>query len=186
MKQNSIQEKVTYSPTEFGSVNNYTAQEYKIINGRIGDNEIYRKKYKERRKGNPSLDDWIDMRIENIDSAIDKSPRLTQDTILYRYGEIPLDISEGGVGKWKGYTSTTYQEATADRFKNGYDYDQPDRYKLKIYASEGTKGVLCNQQFEAIVEHEWLLPRNQRYQVLSVNHETKEAEIVLLPPSNEY
>lgn len=175
MRQNNQQEKVDYTPYEFGSCNNYSVNDFKLVNGQIYDTDYY----KGRKKDSPSIDDFINDRKEHLDSAIEKSPPLTQDTTFYRYGFFPKGMKIGDTGKFKGYTSTTYQEETAEKFKEGYYGGEQDRYKIVIRAPKGTKGVLLNQQFEAITEHEFLLGRNQKYIILNVNDETHEVEIGL-------
>lgn len=175
MRQDSVQKRINYTPNEFGAVNNYSCNEYKLINGQIYGTDYY----KQRKKDSPNIDEWVNMRKENLDSAIKKSPPLVMDTTLYRYGDFPSGLKVGDTGKFKGYTSTTYQEKTSEKFKKGYDGKEEGRYKITIRSPAGTKGVLLNDTFEAIKEHEWLLPRNQKWMVLSVNDETREVEIGL-------
>ena len=171
--QDQVQKRVKYAPEEFGGVNNFGSNEYKLVNGKIYDTDYYKWK-----KGT-TLDEFIDRRIEQIDSAIERSPPLSRDTTFFRYGFFPSGMKVGDTGKFKGYTSTTYQEKTAERFKEGYDGGEEGRYKITIKAPKGTKGVLLNEQFEAMREHEFLLSRNQRYMVLEVNDTTREVVIGL-------
>ena len=173
MHQDKLQKKVDYTPNEFGSVNNFACQEYKLVNGRIYDTDYYKSRKSQ------GVDEWIDMRMENLDSAIDKSPPLDFDATLFRYGDFPTGMKVGETGKFKGYTSTSLQEETAERFKDGFDHDATGRYKITIRTPKGTKGVLLNDTFEGMKEHEFLLGRNQKYIVLSVNDETREVEIGL-------
>lgn len=175
LHQDQLQKRVTYEPNEFGAVNNFACQEYKLINGSIYKTDYY----KERKRNNPNIDEWVNMRKENLDSAIDRSPPLDIDTTFYRYGDFPSGLRVGDTGKFKGYTSTTYQEKTAERFKDGYDHDSSGRYKITIKAPKGTKGVLLNDTFEGVKEHEFLLGRNQKYMVLEVNDDTHEVVIGL-------
>lgn len=177
LNQDKVQKKVDYTMEEFAGVNHYSVNDYKLINGKLDPTGEYGDYY-EKHTG---MSGYVDDNIEWIDQAIEKSPSLLKDTVVYRYGALPHDISEGDVGKFKGFTSTSFQEGTVEKFKNGYYGDLDTRYKLKIYAPKGTRGVLVNDTFEAVKEHEWLLPRNQRYYVVSVNHDTMEAEILLLP-----
>jgi len=176
LNQDKLQKETTeYLPEEFGSVNNYACNEYKLVNGYFYNTDYY----KSRKKDNPNINEWIDMRIKYLDSAIDKSPGLAVDSTFYRYGDFPSGMKVGDTSKFKGYTSTSYQEATAERFKEGYDHDSTGRYKITIKAPAGTKGVLLNDTFEGVKEHEYLLSRNQRYMVLEVNDTTREVVIGL-------
>ncbi|MBR0271708.1 MAG: hypothetical protein IJQ68_06945 [Methanobrevibacter sp.] len=108
---------------------------------------------------------------KNLDSAIEKSSGLTQDTILYRaddYFDITLDI--GDYGNFSGFTSTSFQKRGADQF-----FDE-ERYMVKILAPKGTKGIAMNGGHgwrAKTSEHEYLLPKNSRYIVLDVNHDPK-------------
>ena len=174
-EQDFLQKNVTYAPEEFGSVNNYACNEYRLVNGYFYDTDYYNG----RKSDNPNIQEWVDMRIRNLDSAIDKSPPLSHDTTFYRYGFFPQGMKVGDTGKFKGYTSMTYQEKTAERFKEGYYGGEEGRYKITIKAPHGTKGVLLNDTFEGVKEHEFLLGRNQRYMVLEVNDDTREVVIGL-------
>ena len=173
MHQDQLQKRVNYPLEEFGGVNNFGTNEYKLVNGKIYDTSYYRE-----RKPN-GVDDWIDMRINHLDSAIDRSPPMDTDVTLFRYGHFPSGMKVGDTGKFKGYTSTSLQEASAERFKDGFDHDASGRYKIIIRTPKGTKGVLLNDTFETMREHEFLLGRNQKFMVLSVNDETREVEIGL-------
>ena len=164
-----------YTLEEFGSLNNYACREYKEINGYFYNTDYY----KNRKQDNPNIDDWIEMRVKNIDSAIEKSPPLIHDATFFRYGYFPTGMKVGETGKFEGYTSMTFQEKTAERFRKGYENNEEGRYKINIKAPKGTKGVLLNDTFEGVKEHEFLLQRNQRYMVLDVNDETREVTIGL-------
>lgn len=124
----------------------------------------------------------ITSNIKYVDEMMDMSPPLAQDTILHRYGRIPLDIGEGEHGVFNGYTSTSYNYyMTADEefHKKGWIGD--NRYQLKIYAPKGTNGVLLSDKENLYDgwQSEFLLNRNQKFIVLSKNEETREAEILL-------
>lgn len=174
--QDQIQKKVNYTQEEFAGVNHYSCNDYRLINGKLDPDGEYGEYYNSRQE----LSNYVDDNIKWLDDAISKTPPLATDTILYRYGALPEGLIVGDVSRFKGFTSTSYQEGTVEKFKNGYYGDLKDRYKLKIYAPKGSKGVLVNDTFEAMKEHEWLLPRNQRYYVVSINNDTMEAELLLL------
>lgn len=117
----------------------------------------------------------VQQQADAIHNAILKSPRLQQDTVLYRGGRWVSGLKAGDKGEFSSFSSTSYQESIAKGFGGG------DRYKIKIYAPKGTKGVLVNDDFDnEYHQHEWLLDKGQKYVVLSQNDETHEVEILLL------
>ena len=176
MHQDRLQKtEASYTLEEFGGINNYACNEYKLINGSIYDTPYY----EQRKKDSPNIDNWINMRKEQMDRAIERSPPLDVDVTLFRYGDFFEGMKVGDTGKFKGYTSTSLQEATAEQFKNGYYGDTKNRFKITIRANKGQKGILLNDTFETVKEHEWLLPRNQKFIVLGIDYNTKEVEIGL-------
>ena len=60
------------------------------------------------------------------------------------------------------------------------------RYKLKILGPKGQKGIAMNAKNDGVRitrhthEHEFLLPKNQKFQVLEVDHHKHEATILLI------
>ena len=116
--------------------------------------------------------------VKDIDGLMDRSQGLLQDTVLYRVGHWDIHLNPGDHAKWKGYTSTTYQEGVI----NAYKEDHHAAMKIIIHAPKGTKGIAGNNPpvFDnGIGEHEYALPRNTGYTVLSIDYETMTAEIVL-------
>lgn len=145
--------------------------------------------------------------VKEMEQIINDAPRLVTDTVLYRGGDLPEGIKVGEVGTFKAFTSTSAQEYKADFFKhtNGHEIDENSgRYKITIYAPQGTKCAkmtsevytegrenfskferdMINPKF--LWEDEFLLQKNQRYQVISINEETKEAEIMLINEGYAY
>lgn len=60
------------------------------------------------------------------------------------------------------------------------EFDE-ERYLIEIYADKGNTGISVNENFGSLYsEEEYLLPRNQRYEVIDVDHENKKAKIHLL------
>ena len=171
MHQDLLQKRINYPLEEFGGVNNFGTNDYKLVNGKLYDTDYYKQR--------TGMSSYVDERIDQLDSAIDRSPPMDTDVTLFRYGHFPSGMKVGDTGKFKGYTSTSFQEETAERFKNGFDHDSSGRYKITIRTPKGTKGVLLNDTFETMKEHEFLLGRNQKFMVLSVNDETREVEIGL-------
>ena len=120
--------------------------------------------------------------IEILDNMIEKSPPLQQNTLLYRVGVFDSNLMPGDTGKFKSYTSTSFNSYVAKVGIGKYTGFKPskDCYQLKIYAPKGTKGVVpCGNTGCMDWQSEFTLGRNQKYIVISVDHLNKEAEILL-------
>ena len=133
--------------------------------------DIYNKKYLKE------LDDAQQSRMKNIDKLMNKSKGLSENTVLYRAGKFDVHLREGDHAKWKGYTSTSFQRATAEEYGGG-------RFDVMyvVHAPKGTKGVAGNDRRNfknGFLEHEYTLPRNTGYTVLSVDPDNRIVEIVL-------
>lgn len=120
---------------------------------------------------------------DTLHQVCEKSPPLQQNTVLYRYGRIPNDVIEGGHGTFKGFIGACYGEGSLDGITDQLTQwaDPTTRYKLKIYAPKGTKGVAITHECgaENPYQNEFLIDKGQKFIVLSRNDETKEAEILL-------
>lgn len=176
-KQNEIQNKVNYTGDEKQSMSFWQGDGYSEINGKIYNTESYQGicQYAEDiQRYNKELD----THMKNIDSAIDKSPGLAQDTILYRGGHWDTTLKKGDKGTFKGYSSTSYSNEDMGMF-SGFG---EERYTMEIYADKGTKGISINDTFGGLSgEKEFLLPRNQNYEVIEVDNKNRVAKIHLLP-----
>lgn len=139
---------------------------------------------------NDGRGDWHSMSVQEesdrISKVIDKSPRVQEDCIVYRYGELPLDIEVGGHGTFKSFTSTSYNPYIAfDNIPNGGtwvqgSHEQEVRYKMRIFTPSGTKGVVLNEHTGCMDwQSELLLDKGQRYIVLARNDKEKTADILL-------
>lgn len=120
--------------------------------------------------------------IEILDNMIEKSPPLQQNTVLYRVGFFDENLKPGETGKFKSYTSTSFNSYVAKNGIKKYAGFNPskDSYQLKIYAPEGTKGVVpCHNTGCRDWQSEFTLGRNQKYVVINVDHYKKTAEILL-------
>ena len=130
----------------------------------------------------------IDVTLEDQDryltSAIDKSPPLQQDTVLYSYRELPADIQVGDHGTFRGYSSCSYNPFVIESIEKSGGWVQGEkdrRYKVKVYAPFGTKGLVVGDTTSTnwSWQSEWLLGKNQRYIVWSKNDFDRTAEIIL-------
>ena len=107
-------------------------------------------------------------KILDIDEIIIGSPRLLQDTALVRYGH--FDESMCVVGEtfsFEGFLSTSYDDMTQKPDATSHFADKPNRWKIIILTPEGTRGTRLNNQFNALTtEREWLLAREQEFEVV--------------------
>lgn len=119
--------------------------------------------------------------IVDMDTSIEKSPNLLQDTFFVRFGHFNDEwCEEGKVVKYDGYTSTTYESGAAQHFESKME-DNPNRWAILIMADEGSNGVRLNNQFSALTtEREWLLARNQKFEVIEFDKKNRTAVIKLI------
>lgn len=172
-QQQYQKEKVKITREERDELLDYSGINFEFINDKIYNDKRFRELI---RKGLIDEDDEdLSNSIHTLNKALNKGKGLLQDTILYRFGHWD-NLKEGEIGVWDGITSTTYQEESSYTFDNS-----ENRKLLKIYAPKGTKGLVINQDngLAQYNEHEFLMPSNVRYYVLSNNND--EIEILLLP-----
>lgn len=109
--------------------------------------------------------------IAYIDSAIAKTPELEQDTALVRYGHFDESMCElGEIFDLEGFLSTSYDDVTREANATDHFARKCHRWKITILAPKGTRGIRLNNFFHALTsEREWLLDRNQKFEVLEYN-----------------
>ena len=131
---------------------------------------------------------WVDMTIPQqisvLDTIMGKNPTVQMDSLVYRYGELPLDIQVGDHGRFKGYISTSYNPFVAFKdIPEGGLWVQGEkniRYKMRIFTPKGTRGVVLNRNNGCMDwQSELLLDRNQRYIVLNKNDVDMTADILI-------
>ena len=125
-----------------------------------------------------SLNDTQRTQMKTIDNLMEKSPGLLQDTILYRGGHFNIHLKAGDNFSFKGYVSTTFQESTSDVYKDsGDDFDMT----YVIHAPKGTKGICGGDDSfnNNNWEHEYVLPRNTKFTVLSIDYDAMTCEVVI-------
>ena len=172
-EQNAIYTKDNVSDSEKHSMDWYFAGDMNNLNKTIyGFTNSLGKHFDKK------LDDEQKRNVKDIDNLMNRSPPLQQATTFYRIGHWDIHLKPGDHGKWKGYTSTTYQERVTDAYKE----DHTDAMKMIILAPQGTKGITgYNPPLfrNDIGEHEYTLPRNTGYTVLDVDYDTMTATIIL-------
>ena len=191
-KQIDIQNKINLTMAEESDLHAYGGKPHAYINGFLKKNDDWdkfvldmsSKGYSEEEliKGSNSLRGMEDI-ISNMDSAMVKSSGLTQDTVIFSGTEFDGTLRAGDFSSFTEYRSCSYQYDSAESFKIG----NPDRYMVKIYAPEGQKGIAMNAKMSDgnrlgfySHEHEFLLPRDQEFQVIDVDHFNKQATILLI------
>ena len=181
MKQIHEQEKVDFTDDEIDYIYDYTDEGYSRVNPMLYDNDDWHRAIDNGWVIESDIEYYEDER-KHLDSAIEKAPRLTQDTILFHGGIFDGDLKVGDVSNWKGFTSTSYDESVSRDVFTGNNYENPE-YLVKIYAPKGTKGVVITGELGQGMEHEFLLKENQRFQVLNIDKNTNppSAEVLLLP-----
>ena len=151
------------------SLINWAGDESEIINGKIYNDDYYKNMIAKGRY----TDAFIDHMIDDIDNCIEEAPPLQEDTILWMGREFDETLRVGEESSYDGFCSSSFQERIADNH-SGYG----EKYKVKIKAPKGTKGV-CIQYAEE-EEHEFLLGRNQRFIVEDIDTVNKTATIRLI------
>ena len=176
-KQINAQKNINWTTDEKFAMDRWYSTSYWQINGYIKNSKEYQEYLlslpnKERKK----FIKEIRQRVEYIDSAMAKTEGLTQKTTLYRSGEIDLDLNEGDVGIWNTVTSTSFQKSAAEGYK------EEGRYAITILADKGQKGIAANDPtFSSFThEHEFTLPRRQKYEIIEVDHNKKTATVLLI------
>ena len=181
----NIQDKIGLTSDESWALGRYGGENYELINGFLTKNEVW-EEYLEKglSKGwteKKVIEDFENTFIKHIDSAMGKSPGLTQDTVIFSGTEFDGTLRVGDFSSFDVYRSCSYQLDSAESF------NYPERYMVKIYAPKGQKGIAMNgngNNGERLGfyshEHEFLLPRNQKFQVIEVDHDNKQATIMLI------
>lgn len=120
-----------------------------------------------------------------LSEAIDKSPRLLEPTLLYRFGHFEKGMKAGDTGKFDAFLSATFNEYVARKGIKNMNYlklaeSRKSRYQMRIYAPKGTKGMVLNRYNGCDdFQSEFLIDKGQKYIVLNVNDKKKTVDILL-------
>lgn len=119
--------------------------------------------------------------IKKTSDVIDKSPRLVQDTVFYRYGEWTPNLKTGDWGNLKGFLSCTYNPFVAEDSIKGANWVDSNRYNMRVFALKGTKGmVMDSNNFGTANRYsEWMLDNNQRFVVLNQDDTNHTVDILI-------
>lgn len=183
-KQIELQEKIIFPPNEFNSVRAYGGVNHAKINGYIRKNEdwsSYLSTMLTKGHSKKEMIKEVETLIKDIDDAMQRTPALQQDSTIFRACDtFGAYLRKGDIDSFKGYASCSFQMESAEGF------DDTGRYMLKILAPKGQKGIAMNAKNNGdkityfTHEHEFLLPKNQKFQVIEVDHKSKTATILLI------
>ncbi len=202
--QEDLQDRVEYTDLEKESLHEYSTSSFipigLCLNG-VGDwqeiadedyyvhcivtddGKFYTGAFLRDENGEIIEDIELQKQIKAIGTAIEKSPSLQENTLLYRNGQLPLDIEVGDHGKFKSFLSTSYNDFIAFEDVPTGDWTQGSkdhRYNIRIFAPKGTKGIVLNRHNNCKNwQSELLLDKGQRYVVLAKNDDDMTADILL-------
>lgn len=129
---------------------------------------------------NGVTDDYAQDAIPILDDLIETSPGLNQHTKLYSGMILDESLEVGETGVLKGYQGTSFFEEGATPFARA-----EDRWLVEVYGKQGQKGICMNGKngngfTDYPHEHEYLLPRNQKYIIIEKNDANHTAKILLI------
>jgi hypothetical protein len=131
-KQIELQEKIILNWKELHSVKTYGGSFHEQINGYIRKNDAWNKyleKQLSQRRTEEEIIKEIENLIEDLDSAMEKTTGLAQDSTIFRACDtFSGTLRPGDISSFKGYGSCSFQEESAKGFMDS------GRYKLKILA----------------------------------------------------
>ena len=145
----------------YSALGTYKSEGYKRINEVLRDPLGARERYEyfeiARAEGT----------IANMDRAIELAPPLPQSITTYRgiKGDVAsrfANMEVGTVFQDDAYVSTTLKKKLAEAFAISDD----TRLVVEIISPKGQRGVMLDE-FGALTEREWLLPRGLKYEVIS-------------------
>ena len=154
-------------------ISDWGEEGYTEINGFI----YQTKDYKEYLEDGMVGEDDVQMKIDVIDEAMEESPNIQVNRIMYRGGHWVKSIRKGDVVTQDGFASLSYSEEEASYFSD----DSDTRFLIEFYVPSETKGVWLADPFANLKEQEYLIGRNTRYYVLETDNEKRTAKVVILP-----
>ena len=172
-----VQLEHSYSAQQKDVISYWGHTGYKKINGKIYDTEDYREDKEVYGFITDEVEKEINEKINHLQSAIDESPRVPNNTVTVRSGHWDRGHKEGDIIVQKGFASTSYTD-TVDASGTDDEYS----YEIKYYIPTGSKGLLLNpSQFNVMSEEELLLGKNTRQYVLNQDDDAQTVEVLILP-----
>lgn len=164
-RQIKSQEKVHYTKSEENSLKAYFGYDYDVLNSYLNDGQTWNgftKEYQEELK--PKMDKMS----QHLSNAIKKNT-LTQDTVVWHGGRFDFTKWVGDTITMKGFTSTSYDIESANKF-----VDTNDKIIYKILLPKGTpcvsaNGVVNGESLTNVSsEHELLLDKNFKAKIVNI------------------
>ena len=182
-----IQDKVDYLDKELHSLLDYQKNSSTAIQKLQLFGDKYRKTWDDLDK---ALYKNIDETIRNIKSAIDKSPGLPENTILYSGTKIPIDLTNikdpkqliGKTGEFKQFLSSSFDKRVAKQFAA-----RDGRFECTILAPKGTKGIAFTEKWRGKTvnkgggEGEFLLQSGQKFRIVDIDLKNFKCTLELIP-----
>ena len=165
-----------YDDPRLRAMNNYFNGDCGHINYTISHEGYLNKLDSEQRK-----------QVNDIDSLMEESGGLVEDTMLFRggYWDIHLNVGDHSKG-FKGYQSTTFSESIAQGYVEHHEEQTDEKGMLiKILAPKGTKGICGNDNrfYNGFIEHEYTLGRNTGFTVVDIDYDNMVATVLLDEPT---
>jgi hypothetical protein len=159
---------VTYKSSGYDPIN-------KLLRGRGGS---YEERFKDELMG----------KIKNIDKVINAAPPLQRNIMTYRgmtgfeTNKFLQSLDKGDIFEDKAFVSTTLDKNMAEDWVSnmfGTRQRRSDGWVLEIQNPAGTKGLMLDGLLNdaAQDEAEWLLPRKSRFEVISIDKNTKDIKV---------
>ena len=170
--QSDLQSDIGYSDYEYDIASFWSTRLYEVLNPYLTDEDgsFARLGYDDEYEVYTDLEAYTLKDASNIlTEAIDKSPRLQESAVTYRWGNISdlLDKEIGEYGTFKAFQSTSFNYSVATHaFKDGImkGLKSNDRGVIRFFNPAGTKGMVID---ETVYAHdwqsEWLLDKGQKY-----------------------
>ena len=177
--QREYDDNVGFTENEIETVEFWGDTGYLDINGKIYNTSDYRGDLKDGLVN----EEEVDEQIETLQSAIDNSPNIEVDRIMYSGRHWVKSIKDGDVVTQKGFSALSYSKKIGKTWMQESD----TRYLVRFFVPTGTKGVWLGEPFEHVKgELEYLTGMGTRYYVFGSDpvHKTVNA-LILPPPENE-
>ena len=165
-----LQLKHEYRKDEKEAVHDWKCDGFKIINGKIYNTEYYNLAV----KAGLVFEKTLNKKINNLQSAIDNSPRVPFNLVTHRKGHWDKNHKPGDVIVLKGFASTS--------LTGGIQVGSTDPYDIDYFVPVDNKAILVTpKQFYGLPEKELLLGKGTRQYVLSQDDDNKKVSILVLP-----
>lgn len=162
------------TPVEIAALKEYQGGLYNSQIGGFSSIQNFLRTGKTKNLGVEFSEKEVNLIIKNLDSAIEKAA-LAENTLLFRgirdartiFGNNLQNLKPGFVFEESGYTSTSSKRSiAASKFSNALNRgDKP--LVFEIEAKSGSNAFAIDK-IEAIGESEVVLPRNSKFEVVSV------------------